>query len=106
MGIHMMRTIDLRGQQLSTRDLLALIPRAGMDVAVAMDAARALIDEVRPGGAAALVAQAERFDRVQPAPIRVPLEQLREAEAALDPRVRAALESTITPARPGPPPPH
>ncbi|PDQ34603.1 MAG: histidinol dehydrogenase [Candidatus Lumbricidophila eiseniae] len=92
----MMRTIDLRGQQLSTRDLLALIPRAGMDVAVTMDAARALIDEVRTGGAAALVAQAERFDRVRPAHIRVPIEQLREAEAALDPRVRAALESTIT----------
>src|SRR6218665_503048 len=96
MGIHMMRTIDLRGQQLSTRDLLALIPRAGMDVAVTMDAARPLIDEVRTGGAAALVAQAERFDRVRPAPIRGPIEQLREAEAAPDPRVRAALESTIT----------
>src|SRR6218665_1523204 len=101
MGIHMMRTIDLRGQQLSTRDLLALIPRAGMDVAVTMDAARALIDEVRTGGAAALVAQAERFDRVRPAHIRVPIEQLREAEAALDPRVRAALESTITRVRRG-----
>src|SRR6218665_1370348 len=96
MGIHMMRTIDLRGQQLSTRDLLALIPRAGMDGAVTRDAARALIDEVRAGGAAALVAQGERFDRVRPAHIRVPIEQLREAEAALDPRVRAALESTIT----------
>src|SRR6218665_823107 len=95
MGIHMMRTIDLRGQQLSTRDLLALIPRAGMDVAVTMDAARALIDEVRTGGAAALVAQAERFDRVRPAHIRVPIEQLREAEAALDPPGRAAPESTI-----------
>src|SRR6218665_3184507 len=96
MGIHMMRTIDLRGQQLSTRDLLALIPRAGMDVAVTMDAARALIDEVRTGGAAALVAQAERFDRVRPPQLPVPHEQILEAGAALAPRGRAALESTIT----------
>ncbi|MEN9620026.1 MAG: histidinol dehydrogenase, partial [Actinomycetota bacterium] len=46
-------------------------------------------------GSAALLDQAERFDRVRPAAVRVTPEQLRAAEAALDPAVRAALDEAI-----------
>ena len=91
----MMRTLDLRGQVLSAADLLALVPRASSDVDSAADTVKALIQDVRDRGSAALLDQAERFDRVRPASIRVPVEQLRAAEAALDPAVRAALELAI-----------
>ncbi len=91
----MMRTLDLRGQVLSAADLLALVPRASSDVDSAVDTVKALIQDVRDRGSAALLDQAERFDRVRPAAIRVPVEQLRAAEAALDPAVRAALELAI-----------
>ena len=91
----MMRTLDLRGRELSAADLLALVPRATSDVGSAVDAVDALIQEVRDRGSAALLDQAERFDRVRPFAVRVTAEQLREAEAALDPAVRAALDEAI-----------
>lgn len=91
----MMRTLDLRGRDLSAADLLALVPRATSDVGSAVDAVDAIIQEVRDRGSAALLDQAERFDRVRPAAVRVTAEQLRAAEAALDPAVRAALEEAI-----------
>ena len=91
----MMRTLDLRGRMLSAADLLALVPRAASDVGSAVDAVDALIRDVRERGSAALLDQAERFDRVRPAAIRMSAESLREAEAALDPAVRTALEHAI-----------
>lgn len=91
----MMRTLDLRGRVLSAADLLALVPRAASDVGSAIDAVDAVIQDVRDRGSAALLDQAERFDRVRPAAVRVTAEQLHAAEAALDPAVRAALEEAI-----------
>ncbi|MGV3732585.1 MAG: histidinol dehydrogenase [Microcella sp.] len=91
----MMRTLDLRGRTLSTAELLAVVPRATSDVGSAVEVVDALIAEVRERGSAALLEQAERFDRVRPTSIRVAPELLREAEAALDPAVRVALEEAI-----------
>jgi len=91
----MMRTLDLRGRTLSTAELLAVVPRATSDVGSAVEVVDALIAEVRERGSAALLDQAERFDRVRPTSIRVAPELLREAEAALDPAVRVALEEAI-----------
>ena len=91
----MLRTIDLRGSRPSPSELLALVPRAATDVAAALDPAGRIIDEVREHGEQALLDQAERFDRVRPAAIRVPAEELREALDGLAPDVRRAVESTI-----------
>jgi histidinol dehydrogenase len=91
----MMRTLDLRGRTLSTAELLAVVPRATSDVGSAVEVVDALIAEVRQRGSAALLDQAERFDRVRPSSIRVAPELLSEAEAALDPAVRLALEEAI-----------
>jgi histidinol dehydrogenase len=91
----MMRTLDLRGRVLSAADLLALVPRAASDVGSAVDVVDAVIQDVRDRGSAALLDQAERFDRVRPSSVRVSSEQLRDAEAALDPAVRTALELAI-----------
>ncbi len=91
----MIQTIDLRGTRLSPAELLAAVPRALTDVARASDVAAELIDDVRTRGVSALLDQAERLDRVRPAQVRVPAEQIAEAVAALDPAVRAAIEETI-----------
>lgn len=91
----MIQTLDLRGARPTRAELGALIPRARVDVSVASEAAHALIEEVRAGGSAALLAQSERFDKVRPAGLRVPAEQIEAAVAGLDPAVRAAIEEAI-----------
>jgi histidinol dehydrogenase len=92
----MLRTIDLRGTRPTPSELLALVPRAATDVAAALDGARALIDDVRERGEAALLDQAERFDRVRPDSVRVPAGELAAALDDLAPDIRSAIESTIT----------
>ncbi|SJM63339.1 histidinol dehydrogenase [Agrococcus casei] len=82
-------------------DLDSVLPRAESDVAAAAEAVHALIDDVRSAGADALLDQAERFDRVRPASIRVPSQDLAAALEGLDPTVRAALEQTIERVRQG-----
>ena len=91
----MLRTIDLRGRELSAADLVTALPRPDLDVAVAAEAAAELIADVRSQGSAALFAQAERFDGVRPASIRVPSEVITAAVDALDASVRSALDEAI-----------
>ncbi|MEO8907065.1 MAG: histidinol dehydrogenase, partial [Microbacteriaceae bacterium] len=67
----MIHTIDLRESQPSRADYLRLVPRPALDVSHATEAAAALIDAVRERGDAALADQAERFDGVRPASVRV-----------------------------------
>ena len=91
----MIRTLDLRGQQLTLAQLLRLAPRAQIDVTVAADAAHALISDVRTRGEAALLDQAERFDGVRPERVRIHSAEISAAVAGLDPTVRDALEEAI-----------
>lgn len=95
----MIRRIDLRGQHLRARALRGVVPRAGLDVAQAVEKVRPICDDVRDRGVAALVELTERFDGVRPESIRVPGQALRRALDGLDPRVRAALEESIRRAR-------
>ncbi len=90
-----MRIQDLRGTTPSTADLLDLLPRPVTDVAVALDVARELVEDVRTRGSAALLDQAERLDRVRPESLRVPAEAIAAAVDDLDACVRAALEEAI-----------
>ncbi|WP_347753907.1 histidinol dehydrogenase [Agrococcus sp. ProA11] len=90
----MLRRIDLTTLP-ADRELRALLPRPAVDVAASLPAAAELIDAVRSRGADALIEQAERFDRVRPAALRVETTALTEALEALDPQVRTALETSI-----------
>ena len=90
-----MRTIDLRGRELSPADMLAAVPRATQARAEALDTAARLVDDVRERGEEALREQAERFDRVTGHAVRVPASHLQEALEGLAPTVRAALEEAI-----------
>ena len=90
-----MRTIDLRGRELSPADMLAAVPRAAQARAEALDTAVRLVDDVRERGEEALRDQAERFDRVSDHAVRVPAEHITEALEVLAPEIRAALEEAI-----------
>jgi histidinol dehydrogenase len=96
----MLRRTDLRTAPLpSTAALRALMPRAAVDVDSVVERVRPVVDDVRARGAEAALEWSERFDRVRPAAVRVPAATLAGALAALDPAVRAALETSIERAR-------
>ena len=96
-----MRTIDLRGRELSPADMLAAVPRATQARAEALDTAARIVDDVRDRGETALREQAEQFDRVTGHAVRVPAEHIAEALTSVDPTVRAALEEAIVRVRQG-----
>ncbi|MDP4335074.1 histidinol dehydrogenase [Curtobacterium sp. A7_M15] len=91
----MMQRIDLRGGLPARAELLRLMPRAAGDVSHAVDAARALVEDVRHRGADALREQAERFDGGAPANVRVPAAEIAAAVAGLTPELRGALDEAI-----------
>src|SRR5665213_1601041 len=91
----MMQTLDLRDTQHSRAELSRLAPRARIDVSTASVAAAELIADVRARGVDALLDQAQRFDGVRPAQIRVHSAEIADAISHLDPVVRGALEEAI-----------
>jgi histidinol dehydrogenase len=90
-----MSRIDLRGEQLSTAQLRAVLPRGGVDVDAVVPKVRPIVDAVIERGADAALEYGETFDGVRPATVLVPLAQLDSALAELDPNVRTALEVAI-----------
>ncbi|MFG1674907.1 histidinol dehydrogenase [Micromonospora sp. NPDC049282] len=92
----MLTRIDLRG---GVPDPRRLLPRAQLDVSVAVERIRPLVEAVREHGYPAIREASERFDGVSPEHLRVPVEVIRAAEGELDPQVRAALLESITRAR-------
>ena len=87
-----MRLVDLRGQRLSKAGYTNLIPRAALDVAEAMKLVEPILTRVKNGNESDLIALAKEFDGIAPQSIKVPREELTKALAALDPKIRAALE--------------
>ena len=70
-----------------------------MDVADATERIRPILNDVREQGATAVAAWTLKLDGITPPALRVPREKLAEAEAALEPQVRAALLEAIRRAR-------
>jgi hypothetical protein len=101
----MLRIIDLRGADpdcLAGGKLARSLPRAAVDVEKATEAVRPVCEDVRQRGAAAVREHTARFDGVDLATTRVPAAALAEAEAELDPAVRAALQRSGPPGPAGP----
>src|SRR5215207_3793522 len=92
----MIQILDLRGRRPSRAELVSLVPRARIDVAVAAETASGLIADVRARGEAALLDQAERLDRVRPDVVRVDPATITAAVEALDPAIRDALHEAIS----------
>ena len=97
----MLTRIDLRDTDPDARDLAAILPRADLDVAAALESVAPFIEDVRARGAAALRDAAERFDHVRPEHLRVPASAIERALAQLDPAVREGLELSIAHNRAG-----
>ncbi len=89
----MIRRVDLRGS--SAVDYRSVVPRADFDVEAALDVVRPICDAVRARGVDAVRELTARFDGVEQTDIRVPVAALRDALAALDLPVRAALEESV-----------
>jgi histidinol dehydrogenase len=88
--------IDLRG---GWRDPRALLPRAQLDVSIAVDKIRPIVEAVRDHGFAAIQDATHRLDGLRLDRFRVPTEAITRAEATLEPEVRAALIESIDRAR-------
>jgi histidinol-phosphate aminotransferase len=84
-----------------TREKLAgVLPRAALDTGAAVERIRPVCEDVRDRGAAAVREYTARFDGVDLPTSRVPAQALADALAALDPRLRAALEEMTRRVRP------
>lgn len=83
----MLNRLDLRG----LADLAGHLPRPQLDAAEPVAAVRAILDEVRTGGDAAVRAATLRFDGVDVAETRVPQADLDAALAATSPDLVDAL---------------
>jgi histidinol dehydrogenase len=92
----MIRTVDLRGRSLSKAQYNAELPRASLNVAEAMVLIEPILERVKNGTQADLIALAQEFDGVTPASIRVPQSALDLSLSQLDPAIRTALELSIS----------
>ena len=86
----MLQRLDLRGIR---GDLAGVLPRPQVAGDEPVAAVRAILDEVRAGGDAALRACTERFDGVRLDDLRVPPAECEAALAAIPGPLRAALEA-------------
>lgn len=92
----MLSRIDVRGRNLSARQLRDLMPRAEVDVADALATVAPILADIRERGAQAVLDYGERFDGVRPPSLRVPAQALSDAMAGLAPDVAEALREAIT----------
>ncbi|RJQ69181.1 histidinol dehydrogenase [Pseudonocardiaceae bacterium YIM PH 21723] len=95
----MLSRTDLRGRVPSPAELRTVLPRAEVDVDAVLHQVRPVVDAVRERGVEAVLEFAERFDKVRPATVRVPVAVLKQALEELNPQVREALEESIRRAR-------
>ncbi len=90
-----MRTLDLRGKQLGTIELNRVLPRAAIDITLAVEQIKPLLTDIAARGEAALVEVAIERDGVNPRPLRVSPDELANALANLDAELREAIEIAI-----------
>ena len=83
----------------SGEDPRRLLPRAAFDVAAAIQTVRPVVEAIREHGAPAIRDATRRFDGVELTALRVPVDAIERAGAALDDGVRAALTESIARAR-------
>jgi histidinol dehydrogenase len=89
------RRVDLRGAADPASDIRAVVPRASVDVATAMDSAARICADVRRRGEKAVLAATRRFDSVEDPVLAVPSAAIDQAYEQLDPDVRTALAESI-----------
>ncbi|HEX9335124.1 MAG TPA: histidinol dehydrogenase [Pseudonocardiaceae bacterium] len=76
-------------------ELRSILPRADVDVDSVAHLVRPIVDDVAARGVPAVLEYTERFDKVRPSTVRVPIDELTKALDSLDPAVRSALTEAI-----------
>ena len=89
------RRVDLRGQAFDSARANLLVPRAAVDISMAVDQIKPLLDAVRDRGEAAVVEVTVSRDGVDPRPIKVAKDELAAALTGLDPKLKAAIQTSI-----------
>ena len=90
-----LRLLDLRESGFVAHQVNDLVPRATVDVDVALESVRPLIADVASRGLDAVVDVTVARDGVDPRPLLVSAEELAAAVDALEPSLRAAIETAI-----------
>lgn len=90
-----LRLIDLRDSGFAAHQVNDLVPRANVDVDVALESVKPLIADVALRGLDAVVEVTVARDGVDPRPLLVSSEELVAAVDALEPTLRAAIETAI-----------
>jgi histidinol dehydrogenase len=90
------RLLNLTEQGFSNSEVNSLVPRASVDIAIALESVRPLIADVAARGAAAVIEVTIARDGVDPSPLRVTQSEIDAAVQALDPALRSAIEESIT----------
>jgi len=88
------RTLDLTAG-FAVKEVNDLVPRASVDVNIALESVLPLITDVAERGVAAVVEVTVARDGVDPSPIRVGADEIGAAVAALEPDLRLAIEESI-----------
>ena len=90
------RTIDLRSKQLSKSEYQSILPRAEIDIDAALKAVSPILKAVKNGDKKTLIDLCKKYDGIAPQELRVPRSAMKSALKELDPKVRKALEISIS----------
>lgn len=90
-----LRTVDLRGKSFDSNLANHLVPRAAIDITKAVQQIFPLLEDIRLNGEEAVVKVTLERDGVDPRPILVSQQEIDAAVAALEPKLRKAIEESI-----------
>ncbi len=90
-----LRLLDLRSSGFASHEVNDLVPRATVDVDAALESVKPLIADIAVRGLDAVVEVTQQRDGVDPRPLLVSVDELAAAVDALDPALRAAIETAI-----------
>ena len=91
-----LRIVDMRGKTLDSHAVNSAVPRASVDINVAIGQISDLLEDVKVRGVAAVVEVTLARDGVDPRPIKVAKSELAKALAELEPGLRTAIEESIS----------
>jgi histidinol dehydrogenase len=90
-----LRIVDMRGQSLDSHAVNTAVPRASVDINVAVGQISGLLEDVKARGVDAVVDVTVERDGVDPRPIRVAKAEMTKALDELEPDLRTAIEESI-----------
>ena len=90
-----LRTVDLRGKALGSVSVNQIVPRASVDIDLAIGQISSLLNDIKTRGAQAIIEVTIERDGVDPQPIKVAKDELQRALAELEPGLRKAIEESI-----------